>query len=176
LKALWLLLPAGFSNMSPILAARVFPKWNTPIDLGKYWRGKMIFGSHKTYRGLLSGTVVGTLVFAIQQWLFKSNGMVRDLSSFDYLSVSVFFGTWMGFGALMGDLIKSFFKRRFEIAPGKSWTPFDQIDWVIGSLLCTSIVFLPNLQLIAASLVVGISLHFLMKVVGYWLGLNPAPM
>jgi CDP-2,3-bis-(O-geranylgeranyl)-sn-glycerol synthase len=38
-------------------------------------------------------------------------------------------------GALGGDALKSFFKRQFGIAPGGTWFPFDQIDYIIGGSL-----------------------------------------
>lgn len=41
----------------------------------------------------------------------------------------------MGFGAIFGDLIESFVKRRLEYEPGKPFVPFDQTDFVIGALI-----------------------------------------
>jgi CDP-2,3-bis-(O-geranylgeranyl)-sn-glycerol synthase len=41
----------------------------------------------------------------------------------------------MGFAALAGDSIKSFFKRRIGIQSGSPWIPFDQLDFVVASLL-----------------------------------------
>src|SRR4051812_27852644 len=43
-------------------------------------------------------------------------------------------GAWIGLGALSGDLVKSFAKRRRGILPGQAWIPFDQIDWLLGAL------------------------------------------
>ena len=38
------------------------------------------------------------------------------------------------FGALIGDIIESFFKRRVGIERGKNWIPFDQLDFILGVL------------------------------------------
>lgn len=176
LKALWLLLPAGFANMAPIFAAKAFPKWDLPVDFGKSWNGHEIFGNHKTYRGLISGTIMGFLIFGVQKILFHSFPFFKELSLFNYTEISPLFGAWMGLAALLGDLIKSFFKRRFAIAPGKTWIPFDQIDWIIGALVGLSIVFIPSVAIVIASLVIGLGLHFFIRYVGFLLKLNTTPL
>jgi CDP-2,3-bis-(O-geranylgeranyl)-sn-glycerol synthase len=38
---------------------------------------------------------------------------------------------------MAGDSAKSFVKRRVGIAPGQSWVPFYQLDFVIGALVLT---------------------------------------
>lgn len=43
-------------------------------------------------------------------------------------------GFWLGAGALGGDLIKSFFKRKAGIKEGR-YIPFDTIDWIVGAFL-----------------------------------------
>jgi len=44
-------------------------------------------------------------------------------------------GLALGFGAMGGDALKSLFKRAHGIAPGQSWVPADQLDFVIGALI-----------------------------------------
>lgn len=176
LKTLWLLLPAGFANMAPVFAAELLPRWNTPVDFGRSWKGQEIFGSHKTYRGLSSGLIMGLLIFMIQQSLYQSHPLFKEISLFNYDHVNPFFGAWIGICALLGDLIKSFFKRRFAIAPGKPWIPFDQIDWIIGALLAVSVVYIPSLNVVIASFAIGLSLHFLLKYIGFLWKLSLTPL
>jgi CDP-2,3-bis-(O-geranylgeranyl)-sn-glycerol synthase len=38
-------------------------------------------------------------------------------------------------GALFGDIVESFFKRRIGKERGESWYPFDQLDFVLGALI-----------------------------------------
>ena len=40
----------------------------------------------------------------------------------------------ISFGALIGDIIESFFKRRIGKGRGEDWIPFDQIDFILGAL------------------------------------------
>lgn len=176
LQTLWLLLPAGLANMAPVFAATMLPFWNTPVDFGRSWKGHEIFGSHKTYRGLISGLFTGLLIFMLQQSLYRSVPFFKELSLFNYDEVNPFFGAWMGISALLGDLIKSFFKRRYEIAPGKPWIPFDQIDWIVGALLAVCVVFIPSLAVVTTSFIMGLGLHFFIKYVGFLWKLSPTPL
>jgi CDP-2,3-bis-(O-geranylgeranyl)-sn-glycerol synthase len=108
-----------------------------PIDGGRTFRGKRIFGDHKTVRGLMAGTLFGFLTTALQMFLFNNFSFFESVSgSVDYSSPTVLLmGAALGFGALAGDAIKSFFKRQFSVPSGQSWFPFDQIDYIIGAIL-----------------------------------------
>ena len=46
-----------------------------------------------------------------------------------------FIGLLLGSGALIGDAVKSFFKRKEGIKPGNRFIPWDQLDYSIGSLV-----------------------------------------
>lgn len=175
IEALWLILPAGFANMSPILAQKIFPRWNTPVDFNRTWRKKEIFGSHKTYRGMVSGILVGFFIFYLQQKAYGVSSLVRSWSLLNYSSISPAFGAWLGFSALLGDLVKSFFKRRLNIKPGMPWIPFDEIDWIVGALFCISFIFGTSWSFIWASLVVGVGLHFLIRGMAYMLHFVSSP-
>ena len=162
IETFWLLLPAGIANMSPVLFTwlRVL---KTPVDFGKTYRGKAIFGKNKTFRGLIVGILIATFVVYLQQRVpFLRSSLV------DYAAVNVWLlGLLLGGGALLGDMIESFFKRQLSIAPGKSWVPFDQLDWVLGALILVSIVVsLSVAHIITALLLFGI-LHPLINLIGY---------
>ena len=125
--------------MAPVFASHLFPKWGYPVNAGKTFRGQRIFGDHKTIRGFLAGIFVSSLVYGVQQLAFRESQLIREMSLLDYGNHSLWLGAILGTGALGGDLLKSFFKRQVAIAPGKSWFPFDQIDWMIGTLLITTL-------------------------------------
>jgi CDP-2,3-bis-(O-geranylgeranyl)-sn-glycerol synthase len=44
------------------------------------------------------------------------------------------------FGALLGDIIESFFKRRVGRKRGEDWIPFDQIDFILGVLFFSFLI------------------------------------
>jgi len=163
LKLFWVMLPAGIANMVPPLAVKLWPKWNTLIDMGKSWNGKRIFGDHKTIRGLVTGILAAEIVYL----LLKGN-MIREINH----PLPWYFGAVMGFGALAGDAVKSFFKRRVGVESGVSWFPWDQIDWIIGMILVSTIWRLLSIKEMAVLLLAGMALHLLLKVLGYLLRLN----
>jgi hypothetical protein len=163
LKIIWLFLPAAFANMAPVVAKFMFPKWNQAIDFGHRWRNKKIFGSHKTYRGFFAAILAGFLVFRLQQLITDYVPWMRWFSLIDYSFTSPFFGAWMGFCAISADLVKSFFKRRLQISPGESWIPFDEMDWISGSLLGMCVLFIPTAKFVLATLLVFTILDFLIN-------------
>jgi CDP-2,3-bis-(O-geranylgeranyl)-sn-glycerol synthase len=55
------------------------------------------------------------------------------------------------FGALFGDITKSFFKRRVGKNRGEDWIPFDQIDFIAGAL-GLSFIFASLMQLLNLTL------------------------
>ena len=176
LQALWFLLPAGIANMAPVFASHLFPKWTCPVDGGKTIAGIRIFGDHKTLRGLASGIIFSTVTFGTQQIAYHEFVFIRNISILDYASTSVLMGTLMGAGALGGDLVKSFFKRRVSIAPGKSWFPFDQIDWILGTLLVVTPVARVSMALALTALTLSLVLSMLIRWIGFLIRLNTSPI
>ena len=128
-KALYFFLPAFIANMAPVFVKRI-KFLNYPVDFNKKWNGKRILGDHKTYRGFFFGTLFGALFFEIQRLLFNNN-IMTDFALINYSAAPFFLGALIAFSALLGDSVKSFFKRRFDIRPGKPWVPFDQLDFMI---------------------------------------------
>ena len=172
IQGLWFSLPMYVANMMPVLVKSI-PFLNIPIDLGKSWRGKPIFGSHKTFRGFVFGVAGAVLVVYIQSILFSQGGMWREISIVSYTNYSVvLFGFLLGFGSLAGDAVESFIKRRISIKPGGSWYFFDQVDYIIGALLFCMFIFIPSIIHIIAILILGVFLSFFTSYIGYYLGLK----
>lgn len=173
LGCLWYMLPAYFANMAPILVRKYFKFLARPVDFGKTWLGKPILGAHKTFRGLIFGTLVGVVVMLFQVSLFNHTLFFRDISLFVYPKANyLLLGFLLGSGALVGDMAESFFKRRFSIKPGKRWIPFDQLDYVVGALVFGSFVYTPSLAAIIVILVASFLLHIIANHIGYYLGIK----
>jgi CDP-2,3-bis-(O-geranylgeranyl)-sn-glycerol synthase len=81
-------------------------------------------------------------------------------------------GFLLSLGALLGDLVKSFFKRRLKVARGKSLPIADQLDFVIGALLLVSIVQVPSLATIIIVLILTPLIHLGANTIAYWLKLK----
>lgn len=140
--ALWFFAPAGIANVTPILVAKVplIKRWNAPMDGGRSYRGVRVLGSHKTWRGFVTGIIFATVALWVQQLLVAHVGWATHLAaSIDYAKLpTLVVGPLFGIGALGADAIESFFKRQRHIAPGRGWFPFDQSDYVIGGALATA--------------------------------------
>ncbi len=172
IQCVWFSIPMYVANSVPVVVKRI-PFLNIPIDMGKIWRGKPIFGSHKTVRGFVSGTLSAIIVVYIQKILFLQGGIWESLSIVDYeMFPFALFGFLIGFGALAGDAIESFFKRRVGIDSGEPWIVFDQIDYVIGALLFVSILYIPSIFHVITILIVGIIGSFIASYVGYYMCLK----
>ncbi|MGH7241721.1 MAG: CDP-archaeol synthase [Candidatus Saccharimonadales bacterium] len=178
--ALWFFLPAGVANMMPIFAAKVpfLATYNWPIDFGKTWHGKRIFGAHKTWRGIATGIVFGTLTLGLQQLLVAHSSWLAHMTTqVDYPNLpTLVLGPLFALGALGGDAIESFFKRQVGIAPGHGWFPFDQTDYIIGGAIATMpFVSLSYLQY-SLLLVLWLATHLIASFIGYLIGVKERPI
>lgn len=179
LYTLWFFVPAGFANAAPIIVAKLpwLNRWNTPLDFGHTYRGKRLFGDSKTWRGLSCAIVVGLLTFLVQQRL---SGHLGSLSSYagvrQYDQLPWMTGCLLGAGAIIGDALESFMKRQHGIAPGGSWFPFDQLDYIIGACLLVAPVVILPLKLYILLTVVWLGMHLLFSYLGYLLHLKKQPI
>jgi CDP-2,3-bis-(O-geranylgeranyl)-sn-glycerol synthase len=179
LAAIWFFLPAGLANAAPVFAALLpgLRNLNTPMDLGKSYHGKRIFGDHKTWRGLIAGIVMATLVIGLQKYLYVRTAWVPELSWFDYQSSAIWLlGPLFGLGVLLADAIESFFKRQRGIGPGKTWFPFDQTDYIVGGCLFSLPVVQLSLERYIWVLVTWFGLHLLSVYIGHRLGIREKPI
>ncbi len=168
IKAVWLMLPAYIANPTAVVFGG-----GTPIDFGKNWRdGRRIFGDGKTFRGLLGGTACGIIVGLLQ----------RQVSSNDIFIVpSITALIALSLGALLGDIVKSFFKRRLGFERGAKLPLVDQLDFVAGAWILTYVFdpqwFADNFTfwIIITVLVLTPVLHRLTNIIGYYIKVKKEP-
>lgn len=161
--------PAGIANAAPVLANRIpgWSRWNTPVDFGKSWRGKRITGNNKTWRGIISGILLGGI----------SAVLISQIVPETIVNDQVFLtGALLGAGALFGDAIESICKRQLGIAAGTKWFPWDQIDYIIGGLIFVQPVVDLPLWAILTIIIAYFPLHLLFAYIGYLLGLKSTPI
>jgi len=157
------MLPAYCANMAPVIMKKTFKGLAKPIDGGKKYKGKPVFGKNKTWRGLIFGVIFGTIVAFIQS-------LTSPLDITNY-SLWYLIGPLMGFGAILGDMIESFFKRRVGIASGQPFIPWDQIDFVIGGLLLSFFFIQPDYRVKAIITILLLSplLHMTVNHLAFYL-------
>jgi len=153
-SALYIIVPAYCTNGAPVIFGG-----GPPVDLGKCFSdGNRILGDNKTVRGILSGLAVGAIVGAFGYYLFsKTLFLIAFLASV---------------GALLGDLVGAFVKRRLRIKAGDPLPGVDQLDFVLGALLFVSSVYRLSLGAVVILLFVTPPIHFLTNVAAHYLGLK----
>jgi CDP-2,3-bis-(O-geranylgeranyl)-sn-glycerol synthase len=166
------LLPAYIANTIPVFV-RKLKILAYPVDFNIRFRKKALFGKNKTFRGFFFGTFAGIITVVFQAAIYDDSAWIRNISLINYNDQSaVFLGFLLGFGALLGDLIESFFKRRVNIASGQPWIPFDQSDYVIGAFALSAIIVNVKLEVMIAGIIISIALHFISNVIGYYIGVR----
>ena len=162
LQCFYFMLPAYFANMAPVIVKDWFKKLAIPIDFGKN-----IFGKNKTYRGFIFGILFAVVVTYLQ-FLLYNIGFFKTLSFIDY-SNWFLVGFYFGFGALLGDLLESFMKRRLKIGPGEKFIPWDQLDFVVGSLILVGIIVNITWKKVLFIAIISVLGHILVNHAAYYL-------
>ena len=168
--ALFFIFPAYVANAIPVILGG-----GRAIDAGrKMPDGKPIFGSHKTVRGFAAGIIAGTLTGVAQNATLQLDA----LSDFVHLlpfQFSILLGFAISLGALIGDLVHSFVKRRIGITEGAPLPIADQLDFVVGAVLFSFLVSPPPLLTILVIFVITLPLHLLTNFLAYVAGAKKTP-
>lgn len=151
LATVYLFLPAYFANASPVVLGG-----GEPLDGGRKWLdGKPFLGSHKTVKGTLLGVLVGAAVGVLQ-----GNPLGGGLQSV---------------GAMAGDIVASFFKRRWNLRPGESMPLVDQLDFIIFAVVLSYPVQRISMVEAAVILVLTVPIHYAVNYIAWALGLKEHP-
>jgi CDP-2,3-bis-(O-geranylgeranyl)-sn-glycerol synthase len=171
--AVWAMLPAYVPNNAAVLVGG-----GPPIDGGRTYGGRRLLGDGKTWRGTAGGIVAGVLLAvvldAVRPAVVAATGL--DLPAFP-LSAAVALAA----GALLGDILASFLKRRAGRERGAAFPGLDQLDFVVVALLSTAVVApawvgrVFTLPVIVVVLVVTPVLHLSTNAGAYLLGLKEEP-
>lgn len=178
LKAFWLFLPAYAANPTAALLGG-----GTPMDFGKVLGdGKRLFGDGKTWRGFGGGIASGIVIGLILWGLAASAYPPLSYGSFpDGLLPLVI----MPIGALLGDLIGSFIKRRMGKVMGAPVLGLDQYDFFVMAILLLAVLqtgwFVQNywdgeaVYGLAFVTILTPFLHRSVNIVGYRMGKKKVP-
>jgi len=147
-----------------------------PVDFGRQWSdGRRVLGDGKTFRGFFVGVAAGFVVGLLQIWAQGALGFTF-LPEHTVVSVVLFSA-----GALLGDMAKSFFKRRLGMDRGEEWLIFDQYDLVIGAFALTAVFqfgwLVENLNLMIVLWIIILTplLHRAANIIGYFAGVKDVP-
>jgi CDP-2,3-bis-(O-geranylgeranyl)-sn-glycerol synthase len=182
LAVLWLLLPAYVAN-----AIATIPRGRgPPMDFGRIWKrdGRRVLGPSKTWSGFLFAGFVAIPVGLLEAWLIllapPNLQLVPRLASTVLAAVPVV--AILTFGAMSGDALGSFIKRRLGRASGARTLLLDQMPFVLVPI-ALGLAFYPALfygvfaswEAVLWLLVYTLGLHAAFNWVGYKAGLKKVP-
>jgi len=121
----------------------------------------------------LTLAILAAILVSLIQMLLYEAGLLRGISYIDYSEYSyISVGVILGFGALFGDLAKSFVKRRLNRKDGARFVPWDQLDYVLGIVVFSILIRPMSLFMVVILLVLGPFLSMLATRLGYALKLR----
>ena len=155
---LQLLILLAVANTAPLLGKRVLgDRLAWPLDGGlAFFDGRPLFGASKTLRGVVLAVLATAAAGAL-------------------VGLGWRIGALAGGGAMVGDLLSSFLKRRFGLKPSSQATGLDQVpESLLPLLACRAALPLP-----VADIAVLVALFFVGEVLFsrlfYRLGLRDRP-
>ena len=164
--AFWLMLPAYVPNNF----AAIFGG-GTPLDMGRVFQdGERALGDGKTFRGTIAGTVCGVLMGLVQNQIAPFLGLPVFGTGFEQLLILL----GLSLGAMLGDIVAAFFKRRLRMKRGAPLV-------LIGAWLLTMLIaplwfwhnFTPLIMIIV--LIITPILHRITNIIGYKIGAKREP-
>lgn len=165
LQALWFIAPAYIANSSPVIL-----KGKRPLDFGRKLGRHRILGDGKTIEGTFGGIAIGTLFGLLQIYVQDFLPASWSLAKLNFSLVLL-----LSTGALTGDVVGSFIKRRFGIPRGKHFPLFDQLTFLIAALLLSSYVYRPSNQMVVTLFILTPIIHWATNNVAYILKLKKHP-
>ena len=175
LGAVYFMLPAYVANLSGLAFGG-----GTPVDGGKNFSdGRRIIGNGVTWKGCINGTILGTVVGIVLGIigtyfgdLSALTGGVVDLHVYGNVIGGLILGFLMAFGALLGDAVGSFIKRRIGLQSGEPAPIMDQLDFVLGALILSLLVVRISWELFIIIALISLILHLGSNTVAYLLGIK----
>ena len=179
-EGVWLIFPAYIANSSAVLFGH-----GKPVDMGRKMKdGRRIFCDGKTWYGLLGGTLAG-IAFGFGQILGSGIQYPKHHWGYGPVPNAYLIAVLIPVGALLGDLLGSFIKRRLGHKRGEQIFGLDIYDLVIGVFILLLIfqffwfyeTFLDGIRLIALVTILILTplLHRFTNIIGYKLGKKKEP-
>ncbi len=182
LAVLWVLLPAYLASAFATLPRGRGP----PMDFGRTWRrdGRRVFGPSKTWSGFLVGSSLAVPFGVLEAWLILIAPPNLELVPRWAPTVleAVPIVALVTFGAMTGDALGSFVKRRFGRESGARTILLDQLPFVllpigVGALVDPALfvgVF-ASWEALLWLLVITLGLHSAFNLIGFHAGLKKVP-
>ncbi len=160
LEALTFFAPAYFANTFACILGG-----GKPLDFRKkFIDGRRVLGDGVTVKGSVLGGGVGVIV-----------GIVKSILENSFTLHEIELSFLLSYGAILGDALGSFLKRRLNIPRGRPAPLLDQLDFVMGALFLASFIEEIEMKTIIILLLITPFGHLLVNMTGYKLGMKDVP-
>lgn len=179
LQGIWLIFPAYVAGPGAVLIGG-----GRPIDGGRIHKdGRRYLGDGKTWRGLIGGVTLGVIIGLLQDF---TNGYSEwpemSFGSHPNNLVVIFL---LPFGALMGDMIGSYIKRRKGVERGQKAPVLDQYDFLIFAVILVAVLqwpwffehYLDGFAILGLITIIVLTpvLHRITNIIGHRMGKKEVP-
>ena len=170
--SIYFMIPAYLANGSALVFGG-----GTRMDFGKYAHdGRRLIGDGCTWRGTIGagffGMIVGGLLGLLAQYGVCDYFFSIISSQITIVQGYVYQGLLLGFGALIGDAIGSFIKRRLNFERGKPVPLLDQLDFVVMALIFASMIITITWDMFIILMIVSVFLHLGANIFAYMIHLK----
>lgn len=170
LKGLWIIFPAYIANASAPLA-----NGERRMDFGKMLGYRGILGAGKTWEGFFFAVLAGSVVGGIQILSLPYLNTILTPKGLAMPQFSIGMAIAVAAGAMTGDLVASFFKRRAGLERGRQAPLLDQLDFVVGGFLAGSYFISLELAPVLMVALVTPAVHFISNLIGHRMGAKEVP-
>jgi CDP-2,3-bis-(O-geranylgeranyl)-sn-glycerol synthase len=186
-SALWVLIPAFVANASATLSRGRGPR----MDGGRTWPGdgRPLLGRSKTWLGFTLGSAIGIAVGLVQAWLILiAPPNLQLVPQFGpSLAAALLPLILLAPGALLGDALGSFVKRRRGAESSAPAPLLDQLPFLVVPMLLLGLFapglfvaafwpgVVPGLLTVAWVLLLTVFLHTSFNWVGFFIGAKRVP-
>ncbi|EHP89576.1 CDP-2,3-bis-(O-geranylgeranyl)-sn-glycerol synthase [Methanotorris formicicus] len=162
-SSFWYILPAYIANATACIFGG-----GTPLDLGRnFIDGRRLIGNGVTFRGTFSGILCGTIAAILQGVILNLKIINTPMVFYSNIFECAFLGFLLSSGALFGDMVGSFIKRRLEIKQGNPAPILDQLNFVFGAILFTYPFSPLPLNMIITICVITPIIHLTSNIIAY---------
>ena len=164
------------------LSSKTAQRFNLPIDGGRCWRGRRIFGPNKTWRGFCVLPWAGALCFALLDYLIPWLPAWWRAGWWNFtLLQAAMLGFACGLVFMLAELPNSLIKRQLDIpaggpAPSSGLKIFfailDRYDSSLGVVLLIALCLPVPAMTLVWVLVFGPTVHALCSILQFQLGLK----
>ena len=167
LSVIWFILPSYTSN-----SFAPFVNGKKPLDFNRNFLGHRILGNGKTIEGTLYGIIFGIFIGILQIQFFDFFQSISPLKLIEH-SLSLVFV--LSFGAMLGDIIGAFIKRRYGLKRGSPAPLLDQLDFLIVALILSNIFIDITKQMLITLLIITPIIHKTANIIGFYIKVKKTP-